>query len=435
MARVKDLWVNADGTKTGKHPANGGNKDAKRWLACWTDPGGQEKTRAFAKKDAARKFADKMEADAERGEYIDPNAGRELFGALADKAVRLRRVGGKSRETYEASSRNHVKPVFGDRPVRAVKPSEILEWMRSPEISKLAGSTQLTAFLIVRATFDLAVADGLRRDNPARSPIITPPRSDAQPKELWAAARVWRVHDEHPEPYRPVVMCAACLGARQGEAFALALDDFDFEGGKVRIRRQVQKVGGRWVFKLPKEGKERVVPLARGLAAVVGTWISVHPPQAYSLPWMNEDGTIAADPCTCLLLFRWHGSDRRTHGKHIQPVRFNESVWKPALIRAGVFEPPPDSRPGAVCSASSNGNGMHALRHFYSTALQDGGVSPRGVTEFMGHSVASLAVTFRVYGHVTDETFEQGRQVIDRALFRLRPVESGGTVTELRAAR
>ena len=38
--RVKDLWVNADGTKTRKHPANGGNKDAKRWLAIWLDPDG-----------------------------------------------------------------------------------------------------------------------------------------------------------------------------------------------------------------------------------------------------------------------------------------------------------------------------------------------------------------------------------------------------------
>jgi hypothetical protein len=36
---------------------------------------------------------------------------------------------------------------------------------------------------------------------------------------------------------------------------------------------------------------------------------------------------------------------------------------------------------------------------------------------------------------LADETFEQGRRAVDATLFRLRPVESGGTVTELRAAR
>ncbi|MGH3247335.1 MAG: hypothetical protein ACRDOI_14160, partial [Trebonia sp.] len=79
--------------------------------------------------------------------------------------------------------------------------------------------------------------------------------------------------------------------------------------------------------------------------------------------------------------------------------------------------------------------GMHALRHFYSTALQDAGVPPVGVMEFMGHSRKGLPVTFLVYGHVTDETFDKARTAIDRALFKLRPVPSSGTVTELRAAQ
>lgn len=41
-------------------------------------------------------------------------------------------------------------------------------------------------------------------------------------------------------------------------------------------------------------------------------------------------------------------------------------------------------------------------------------------------------VTFRVYGHVTEGTFDQARAAIDTVLFRLRRVESSGTVTELR---
>jgi hypothetical protein len=54
---------------------------------------------------------------------------------------------------------------------------------------------------------------------------------------------------------------------------------------------------------------------------------------------------------------------------------------------------------------------------------------------FMGHSVKSLPVTFRVYGHLTDETYKQARQAIDGTLFRLCPVSAPGTRAELRAAQ
>jgi hypothetical protein len=74
------------------------------------------------------------------------------------------------------------------------------------------------------------------------------------------------------------------------------------------------------------------------------------------------------------------------------------------------------------------------LRH--SRELVHPVVPPHGecATEFLGHSKKALPVTFRVYGHVTEETFEQARQAVDSTLFRLRPVESSGTVTELRPA-
>jgi integrase len=455
MARVKDLWFSQapakgddgktlrgpDGRvikerrKTSKHPDNSGSKDAKRWLAVWIDPDGNEVSKAFAKKNSAKDYGEKMEADADRDEYVAPNAGKIKFGGLAKKHLRLRGVGGSSSQTYDSLNRNHVEPVFGHRFVDAIKPSEILEWMRSPSFTKLSGSTQLTAFLIVRGTLDLAVADKLRRDNPARSPIITPPRADKSHKKPWTAEDVWKVHDEHPEPYRPIVMCEAGLGARQGEALALAEEDFDFDAMKVHIRRQVEKVRGTWYFKLPKEGREHTVPLPRGLAAIVQANLKASPPRPYELPWMYENGEVADEPCTVRLLYRWQGRDSRTRDGHIRGTRFNEDVWKPALIRAGIIELPAGAKIPTRYAGSSNGNGTHILRHYYSTTLQDAGISPVGVTEFMGHSVEALPVTFRVYGHVTEETFEQARQAIDKSLFRLRPVESSGTVTELRAAQ
>lgn len=435
--RVKDLWLTADGRKTARHPANGGNKDAKRWQAVWTDPDGAEKTRTFHKKNDAARHAKKMEGDTDRGEYIDPKAGDELFGSVAAKYLRLRNVGGSTRDKYRSAYRNQVEGVFAHRRIKAVKPSEILEWLRSPQMSKLGDSRRGLAYMIVAGTFDLAVADGMRKDNPARSKIVEPPpKPGSAPREAWTPGRVWQVHDAHPERYRAIAACAAGLGTRQGETFALAEEDFDFDALTVQIRRQVARVNGAEVFKLPKEGKVRLVPLSSRLAVLVQAHIAAYPPRSYELPWMDEKGAVADKPHACRLLFRWVSDDRRTHDKHVKSARYEQSVWNPALAAVGIIAPPvPTKRSGPRFRGGTSGNGTHVLRHFYSTMLQDAGVSLAGVMEFMGHSKKGAPVTLGVYGHVTEETFEQARRAVDKTLFRLRPVDSGGTVTELRAAR
>jgi integrase len=455
MARVKDLWFSEvpkrddggkvvkdehnrvvyDRKKTVKHPDRGGSKTAKRWLACWSNPDGKEETKAFHKQSDAKAYADKMEGDAQRDEYIEKDAGKEKFGPLAEKWIRLRSVGGSSRERYERVYANQVRETLAHRAVRGVKASEILEWLRSPEIARLSGTMKSAAYLIVAGTFDLAVEDKLRRDNPARSKIIPVPRQEDTERELWPVCQVWAVTDAHPEQYRVIPVMEAGMGLRQGCAFAMAEDDFDFEAATAAVQRQIVRVRGRYYFKLPKGGKARTVPVSTGVQQHVQRHVQKFPPVECTLPWLNEDGT-EGDPLTVNLLTVWHGDDPRTNGRHILPVIYDSKVWKPALHAAGIApEPVRDKRRMLVYSSGGRGNGQHALRHFFSTALQDGGVPPAGVMEFMGHSKKGLPVTFRVYGHVTEETFEQARAAIDQRLFRLRPVPSTGTVTELRRAQ
>jgi integrase len=433
MARVRDLWHDSSRRKTARHPDRGGNKDAKRWLAIWLDPGKAEKSKTFTTQDAAKKYAAKMEADAERGEYVDPKAGLEKFGAVAVKHLRLRKVGASSRRRYESVYRNHVEPAFGARPVKSVRPSDISGWLE--DMAGMSLSVQEAAYLVVVGTFDLAVADGMRRDNPARSKIVTRPRAGESSREVWDRARVQAVIDQHPEQYRAIPAAAAALGLRQGCVLALAAEDIDFAAGKVTIRRQLARAGSRFVFKAPKGGRERVVPLPRGLAQILQAHIKEYPPRPYTLPWMEEkdkQGRITGER-TARLLFRWHGDDPRTRDRHIIASSYDQGVWKPALSRAGIIPPPvPDARGIRRHKGGDRGDGMHALRHFYSVTLQDSGVSLAGVMEFMGHSRKGKVVTVAVYGHVTEETYAQARAAVDRALFRL---HSAGTVTELRQAR
>ena len=465
--RVRDLWFaeapvrdtggqpvhGADGRvvmqkrKTARHPENGGSEKARRWLAIWNDPDGNEKTRAFEKQADARAYAKKMESDALRGEYIDPKAGKGSFGELALRGLNLRKVGGASRERYDSVFRNHVEPRFGKRPVKAISVSEIAGWLRGP-LSELSESMQETAYMIVNGTLELAVADNLRKDNPARAKIVRDlvPHPEPGPRDVWPAATVWRIRDEHPEPYRALVDCAAGLGLRRGCAFALAEDDFDFAARKVRVRRQLAYVGGQWVFKMPKGEKERTVPLPRGVAASVAAHMAKYPPVSCTLPWMDKEGRLRGQ-VTVKLIFVWHGGGRdldrppslraKTYGKPIAAPSYEQGVWKPALSRAGIIPPPGKNAKGSrrYGTGGVTGAGMHILRHFYETALDEGGVSLAGQMEFLGHSRKGKVITIAVYSHVTEDTFETARQAVDSRLFRLRPVESSGTVTEFRSAQ
>jgi integrase len=376
-----------------------------------------------------------MEADVERGEYVDPRAGREKFGAVAAKYLRLRQVGGGSRRRYESVNRNHVEPAFGSRSVKSIRPSDILEWLQGP-MAEMSESVRITAYLIVRGTFELAVADGMRRDNPAASKIIPRPQAKPSTRKPWDAATVWRVAAAMPEPYRAILQAEAGLGLRQGCALALAEEDIDLEAGTVTIRRQLSRQGTVFVFKAPKGGKERTVPLSRGMAQVLQAHMKAYPPRPYTLPWMNEQGKIKGER-TCRILFRWHGDDPRTHDGHIIAAAFDRMVWKPALHAAGLIPAPVRDSRHILRYAAAPYDGQHAARHFYSVTLQDAGVSLAGVMEFMGHSRKGKVVTIGIYGHVTEETFEQARVAIDRTLFRLHPVREGsaGTVTELRRAK
>ncbi|MBC6462619.1 tyrosine-type recombinase/integrase [Actinomadura sp. HBU206391] len=443
MARVRDLWFvevkdpndpdKKIKRKTGRHPDRGGSKDAKRWLACWIDPDGKEKTKAFAVKEKAKSYGATKEADVERGEYIAPDAGKELIGPLGKKWLRLRDVGATTLPKYEGAFRLHVEPAFGHRQVQAVRPSEVLEWLR--ELGKKRGpGTQFVAYTILAGIFDLAVADGMRKDNPVKSPIVPVPKQEHKERKPWPVERIWLVSDHHAEPYRLIPTLGAGLGLREGEALALGEDDFDFEAETVEIGRQIVKIGGLWVFKAPKYGRVRTTPLPSGVARAVKAHIEAYPPRPYALPWMPERGP-AEEERAVKLLFRWHGDDRRTHDQHVRTMAYDQGVWKPALVKAGIIPPRAKNSNGRFVYVESREDGTHALRHYYATTLMDAGVSLAGVMDFLGHSRRGVGVpvTLGTYGHVTPETFEQARNAIDRSLFRLRAVQdqiSSGTGPE-----
>jgi hypothetical protein len=79
-------------------------------------------------KQAAEAFMATVEAAKRRGTFIDPAAGRMIFGEFAETWLRTRTYDKLTMESLELRVRKHILPFFGSRPLSSIKPSAVAEW-------------------------------------------------------------------------------------------------------------------------------------------------------------------------------------------------------------------------------------------------------------------------------------------------------------------
>lgn len=212
--------------------------------------------------------------------------------------------------------------------------------------------------------------------------------------------------------YRLLVELGAGLGLRQGEAFGLCVDDFDFEKEVVHIRRQVKMVRAKLCFALPKGRKVRDVPLPSSVARAVLRHLELFPPVSVRLPWDDPrppETAVEAKhrrPRTFSLLVT--GRERTAVNRNY----FNSYVWKPALAEAGVIAPLEESTTeGSRVWEPSREHGFHALRHFYASEELEAGESIVSLARWLGHSDPGF--TLKKYSHFLPRAGARGSAAID----------------------
>jgi integrase len=347
-----------------------------------------------------------METDKERGEYSDPNAGKELFGEFGKRWISSRVVDPSTFMRYETAYRLHVVPTFGRRQLRGIRPSQIQEWIVQLS-ERFEPSTVITAVLVLHGILDLAVADGAIKTNPAKSKVVQPPVHQTSEIQVWADHATSCLIDAHPDMLRALPELAVSCGMREGELFGVAIEDFDFDQRVIRVRRQIKNLGGAYVFALPKSDRERVIPLSDWTITAIQRHIDKYPPRPCTLPWEKVNG----NPRSCKLLFRWHTDDG-----HIKARNYSEIVWKPALVKAGLIPEPATDRRGRRRYVTTRWEGVHQLRHYYASVMLAGGVSIKELAEYLGHRDPGF--TLRVYAHMLPSSHERARAVIGERFAR-----------------
>jgi integrase len=394
VGHVEDRWY-----KTVRLPGGGTQrvKSARygtglRYRVRYIAPDGRERSESFpdrAKRDAEA-FLASVESDKHRGRYIDPAAGRRPFAPFAEAWLRTHQFDESTRQSVEVRVRKHIIPYFGNRPISAIKPSTVREWDASL-VGKLSVGSRSVAFSHLSSILTAAVDDGLIASNPCSARSVSKPRRAPHKVVPWRIDTVSAIRAALPPRYRPAVDIGAGCGARQGEIFGISPDDFDTDGGWLTIRRQVKQVRGRAVFGLPKNDKERQTPLPDSVARSVKSYLAEFPAVPVTLPWEDP---FRGEPVTVPLLLT------TAHRNPIDADTFNTWAWHPALDRVGI--------------TPTRATGMHALRHFFASALLDAGESIKAIAEWLGHS--DPAFTLRVYTHLMMSSQGRARQAID-ALF------------------
>jgi len=164
----------------------------------------------------------------------------------------------------------------------------------------------------------------------------------------------------------------------------------------VHVVRQIKLVRSRLVFGLPKNDRDRRVPLPATVVDALREHLDWCKPVEITLPWEDPFSDERATVPVVLTTPRNGAINRAT---------FDAKSWKPALTAAGIVP--------------TRATGMHALRHFYASALLDAGESIKALAAYLGH--ADPGFTLRVCTHLMPASEERTRRAIDDLFRDARP--------------
>src|SRR5438552_2007294 len=139
-----------------------------KYRARYRDHAGKEHAKHFDRKIDAERWVTGQEAALDRGEHIDPRAGRVRFADYAatwlDSQVHLRYA---TNRQYEQALRLHILPVLGGRPLATIRRSDIQSLVNAwAADGASAQAISNSYFKTLRLVFKNAVLDGLIAKSP-----------------------------------------------------------------------------------------------------------------------------------------------------------------------------------------------------------------------------------------------------------------------------
>lgn len=169
-------------------------------------------------------------------------------------AYELHLKGRSDAESVEARARLHLRPALAGIELAELKRARVQAL--ADEKTQAGFSPQTVRHIVgaLRAAWELAHrGDLVEGSNPAKGIVL--PRVKKRVKHTLNGPELKVVIEELVTPWREAAALAAYLMVRPGELFALQKQDVDMDRRLVTVRRS-------WDRDQPKDGDERIVPIA-----------------------------------------------------------------------------------------------------------------------------------------------------------------------------
>ncbi|MFI0742923.1 tyrosine-type recombinase/integrase [Streptomyces sp. NPDC021100] len=398
---IEDRWIKKKKDPvTGKRERTARYGKGKRYKVAGI-PGVRD--RSFETLEDAKAWLRRAATDEERGEFVDPRDGSiTLADYIAMHWAPGRGGAPKTQQNQERRARLHIVPYLGELPLRSITAAELRAYVARLDATVSSVDYRRGILSELSSILEAAVDDKRLARNPMHAKSVRWPKAPRERREAWSLETALRVRDVINSRNRIAVVLGLGCGLRQGEVFGLSPEDIDHARGVLHVRRQVQSVGGRLYFALPKGAKTRIVDMPPSVAAELKRHVEECPPVEVELPWGRPEADRQRRKYSLLLTTRF--------GNAVAVNTWNTYTWKPALAKAGIIPPRPKEAKQWQWEAAPK-DGFHVLRHTYASIMLEAGESVVTLARWLGHS--SPAVTLGYYAHFMPEAGSKGRTAID----------------------
>ena len=237
---------------------------------------------------------------------------------------------------------------------------------------------------VINAIFDFAIDNRVIDYNPANKLKAPQGASSTQRRALTEIERQRVMEFEHRA--KPSAMLMMLSGLRRGEATALQWNDIDFTNNKISVTKSFNFKTKD--FKLPKNGKSRVVSVPQILIDYLRTLPRVSP-----FVLTNAKGQMMTDASWRRMYESYMYDMNVEYGFNGNSPHKSSPIKMPMVITP--FTP-------------------HELRHTFCTIMYEAGIDALTAKEQLGHS--DIKTTLSIYTHLSNQHKETQVNKLDTFL-------------------
>jgi integrase len=308
-----------------------------------------------------------------------------------DQSVKAR-VRPKTFRTYSDFVKKHISPSIGHVALGRLSPQKVREFLNAKLAGGLSPRTVKHLLVTLRSALAVAVKDGQIPRNVAA--LVDPPRAPRPEVHVFNPEQARAFLDAvQGSRFQAAFTAAVAVGLRQGEILGLRWEDVNFETSFLNVRGALQRVHRKLVRVEPKSSSSRrTIQLPAVCLA------------SFARQKVNQD-----------LARKWAGT-RWQETEYVFTTRIGTPVDPRNLLREyyAITRPTPSKDGEKSPQLQFPPICFHDLRHSAATLLLAQGVSPRYITELLGHSQVSF--TMQTYAHILPEVQKQVASKMDEIL-------------------